>query len=121
MQIHKGCEEGNCNDDKCTKCFKYFENSDGSCDENKKVDSPKFTLLGFGNFKRKGKRVIFVLYLRIRTGMMYNAKITFNLIIETSSGRRFLSSEKTGTCLQNNIAQGTYFQNSQMSDFFIKI
>ena len=51
---------------------------------------------------------------------MFNAKISFNLIIVTSSWRRFLSTETTGTGLQNGVAQGTYSQNSQMSDFLAK-
>ena len=52
--------------------------------------------------------------------MMFNARITFNLTIVTSSGTRFLSSPVTGYGVQDGIALGTYSQNSKMSDYLAK-
>ena len=51
---------------------------------------------------------------------MFNAKITFNLIIVTSSGTRSLSITAPGDGEQEDEALGTYSPNSYISDYLVK-
>ena len=121
FELYRGCEE-ECDNNGCKKCIKLFQNPDNTCDHNKILPLPTFDLLGFGhfNYDQKSKKVTFVLYLRIKIGMMFNARITFTLTSGIFSGTRFLSSSEGGTGVQEGVALGTYSQNSYTSDYLAK-
>ena len=115
-------EDGeDCNEDACNKYLKFFQSKKFDiieCDNIKKLPPLSFELICFGLFnKESNTKVTFVLYLRIKTGMMFSAKISFNLFDIT--GRRILSTG-SGIGIQNGTAQGSYSENSLMSDFLAK-
>ena len=122
FERYRGCEEEECDNNECKKCIKLFQKPDKTCDHNKQLPLPTFDLLGFGrfNYDQKSKIVTFVLYLRIKIGMMFNARITFTLMAVTSSGTRFLLPQVNGTGVQDSIALGSYSQNSYFSDYLAK-
>ena len=120
MELHKGCSE-DCTYDKCNKCLKYFTlNSEGKCDENKvsSIPLPKFELIGYGLFNKKGKKVKFKIYLRLLSGMMYRGIINFNLIINDSTNKKILH-EITGTGIQVYTSTGQYSDNSTIKDYLV--
>ena len=121
MQKYHGCDEDCNKEEGCKKCLDFFINNDGSCNTNKPIPLPTFEPLGFGYFNKKNtKKITFILYLRIKIGMMYNAKVTFNIFIITSGRRRILQKVGSGTGIQNGVAQGSYSEHSSMSDFLVK-
>ena len=121
MQKYHGCDEECNKEEGCKKCLDFFKNSDGSCNTTKPIPLPSFELLGFGHFNKKNsKKITFIIYLRIKVGMMYNARVTFNIFIITSGRRRILQQTGSGTGIQNRIAQGSYSEHSYMSDFLVK-
>ena len=119
MQLHHGCDE-DCDNNSCNKCLKFYkpENPDDKkCNTKKTIPQTTFVLAGFGYFNQINTKLTFKLYLRIKIGMMFNAKVTFNIIIVTFTGKKYLKTIVNGTGIQNGIAQGSYSENSYMSDF----
>ena len=119
MELHHGCSE-NCTDTQCNECLKFFKPSnpnDKNCNNEKSFPTPTFSLIGFDGFKNVEKKITFTLYLRIKKGMMFNAKVSFYLVVFSSTGRRFLQEKYKGVGIQSNIAQGSYSENSYKSDF----
>ena len=119
MDLHRGCSE-DCTDKICNKCLSFFQPSDPddtNCNIQKSFPRPTFELVGFGGFVKQAK-VTFKLYLRLKKGMMFNAKIRFYLVV-IDSERRFLQKIK-GTGIQYDIAQGTYSENSIRSNYLAK-
>ena len=119
MNKFKGCKEGNCTESGCTKCMTAFEtDKEGVCDTDKvdKVPPPKFELYGIDSYNLLGKRATFKIYLKIIEGMMFNAKISFNLV-SVDARRRSLGTFR-GTGVQDGTASGNYSDDSSPSDYF---
>ena len=126
MELFKGCSE-DCDDSGCNKCLKFFEPLDTTtrrCNTEKIVKNnitPKYDFVGFGRFEKKtnSKKIYFMLYLKITTGIMYDARISF-VLVRKSTGRRFLQDSISGTGIQSSVSLGSYSDNSSIKDHLVK-
>ena len=95
----------------CDSCLNIFKTDvEGKCDSSVRVDPPKFKIVEFGRFYRKGNKVYFRIYLRVISGMMYNCKTSFKLIVTTSK-KTLATEEIEGICTQTGTATGNLAKN----------
>ena len=102
MEYHKDCAE-NCTDTECKQCFIYFlPLVNGKCTW-RNLPFFSFELIGFGEFSLNGLAFKFRIYISVKTGILFNAKIK----ITNKNEKRFLQEEKVPISTQDGITAET--------------
>ena len=113
-----GCKECNSTTGSCISCLDNFKtDEEGKCDSTKNAKKPTFKPVGLGRFYRieKGKTIYFRLYLRVTSGIMFNCKIKFTLVV-TKERRSLESYETEGTCEQIGTVTCSENENPSVAD-----
>ena len=80
-----------------------------------------FELIVFGEFNLNGLSFNFKIYISVKTGILFNAKVKISLKITSKNENRFLQEEKVSmVCSQDGVAAGSISDNSKGSDYFSK-
>ena len=120
MELHRGCTE-RCTDTECNQCLTYFYPTvNGKCTWNS-APTLSFELIGFGEFSLNGLAFSFKVYISVKTGILFNAKLQITLKITSKNRNRFLQEEIISMiCDQDGVSTGSISDNSKGSDYLSK-